>query len=54
MIAAPGVFRNQDPDIRGEMDETIAALWGQVDIGDATIEQMRRIDGKCAVPSIWA
>jgi hypothetical protein len=46
MIAAPRIFRGQDPDIRGEMDETVAALWGQVDIGDATIQKMSRIDGE--------
>ena len=54
MIAAPRVFRGQDPYVRGEMDETVAALWGQVDIGDATIEEMSRIDGEMRRAIVWA
>jgi hypothetical protein len=45
-MGAPRIFRGQDADIRGEMDEAIAALRGQIDIGDATIGEMSRIDGE--------
>jgi hypothetical protein len=43
VIAALGIFRRQDADIRAEMHQAIAAACRQVDIGDAAVQRVRRV-----------
>jgi hypothetical protein len=46
MTAAPGVFWGQDPHICSEADAAIAITRDQVEVGDAPVAGMARVDGK--------
>jgi hypothetical protein len=46
MVAAPGILRNQDPQICSEPDAAIAVTRHKIDVSDAPVAGVARVDGK--------
>ncbi len=50
VTAAPRILRHQDAEIGRVVDEAVAAVTGEVDIGDDAVQLVRRIDGEMRRP----